>query len=226
MTAHPYVVLSCAMSLDDTEDQHLVLFNAEDRERAYILRAWADAVLIGAGTLRSNNPRLRVHSNCWRAERPALGRSACPARVVLPRSAGIDPQEAASFATEGTDRLVYCDHRGTVEARRRPGVPATTVDAGSTPELSYVLTDLKARGVHRLLVKGDGHAHNQPLTQASPTDSTSLPPHVHRQRRGALLRRHRTLPQRPWPTPAPDGNPGHRRLGPQPPPHRLPFPRR
>ncbi|WP_374064569.1 dihydrofolate reductase family protein [Streptomyces himalayensis] len=68
------------------------------------LRAWADAVLTGAGTLRSDNPRLRVRSIRRRAERRSRGRSASPARVVLTASGDIDPH-AAFFAEDGTDRL-------------------------------------------------------------------------------------------------------------------------
>lgn len=60
MGARPRVLLSSAMSIDgyidDTDEKRLVLSDESDWDRVDSLRAWADAILIGAGTLRSDNP--------------------------------------------------------------------------------------------------------------------------------------------------------------------------
>ncbi|MCF4119683.1 dihydrofolate reductase family protein [Antribacter sp. KLBMP9083] len=168
MATRPRVLLSSAMSIDgyidDTDEQRLILSNDEDWERVDSLRAWADAILIGAGTLRSDNPRLRVRSARLRAERRTEGRSESPVRVVLTATGDIDP-DAAFFAGDGTDRLVYSDRAGAAKSRRRLGSAATVVDAGSPLELAAVLADLEARGIRRLLVEGGGSIHTQFLAQ-------------------------------------------------------------
>lgn len=168
MGARPRVLLSSAMSLDgyidDTDEKRLILSNESDWDRVDSLRAWADAILIGAGTLRSDNPRLRVRSVLRRAERRAEERSDSPVRVVLTATGAIDP-DAAFFAEDGAGRLVYGNRAGADEARRRLGTAATVVDAGTPLDLSAVLSDLDARGIRRLLVEGGGRVHTQFLSQ-------------------------------------------------------------
>ena len=75
MTERPYVVLSCAISLDgcldSTGPDRLVLSGAEDLDRVDGERAEADAIMVGAGTIRRDNPRLLVRSARRRAARAA-----------------------------------------------------------------------------------------------------------------------------------------------------------
>ena len=56
----PYVVLSCAISLDgyldDASEQRLVLSNREDLDRVDAVRAGCDAILVGANTIRRTTP--------------------------------------------------------------------------------------------------------------------------------------------------------------------------
>ena len=58
--ATPFVLLNCAMSvdgyIDDTTADRLALSNAEDFDRGDAARAAGDATLIGASTLRRDNP--------------------------------------------------------------------------------------------------------------------------------------------------------------------------
>jgi hypothetical protein len=73
----PYVLLSCAMSvdgyIDDTTPERLLLSNAPDFDRVDQVRADSDAILIGATTMRRDNPRLLVNSETRRAQRAAQG---------------------------------------------------------------------------------------------------------------------------------------------------------
>ena len=75
MSARPYVLLSAAVSvdgyLDDTNPERLLLSNAEDFDRVDEVRAGVDAILIGATTMRRDNPRLLVNSEDRRAARVA-----------------------------------------------------------------------------------------------------------------------------------------------------------
>src|SRR5205823_1491727 len=75
----PYVVLSCAMSvdgyLDDATDRRLILSNEADLDRVDGVRADSDAILVGANTIRRDNPRLLVRSPARRAQRVARGQA-------------------------------------------------------------------------------------------------------------------------------------------------------
>ena len=101
MTGRPYVVLSCAMSLDGcldgTGEDRLVLSGAADLDRVDAERAAADAILVGAGTIRRDDPRLLVRSARRQAERAARGRPSQPAGITVTASGDLDP--AARFFT-------------------------------------------------------------------------------------------------------------------------------
>lgn len=164
----PYVVVSCAMSLDgyldDTTERRLILSNAEDWDRVDALRAWADAILVGAGTLRADNPRLQVRSTERRADRLRALRPATPLRVVVSRSGNIDPS-LAFFDRDAGSALVYLDAAAIPEARERLGINASLVGLRAPLDLRTVLSDLAVRGVERLVVEGGGTTLTQFLSQ-------------------------------------------------------------
>jgi len=64
MSSRPYVVLSCAMSvdgyIDDASPERLHLSNDADFDRVDAERASCDAILVGANTIRRDNPRLLI----------------------------------------------------------------------------------------------------------------------------------------------------------------------
>jgi 5-amino-6-(5-phosphoribosylamino)uracil reductase len=97
----PYVLLSAAVSadgyIDDATADRLVLSDAADLDRVDDVRAGVDAILVGAGTIRADNPRLLVRSAARRAARAAAGGPASPVRVTLTSRGGLDP--AARFFT-------------------------------------------------------------------------------------------------------------------------------
>ncbi|MBR7832011.1 dihydrofolate reductase family protein [Actinospica durhamensis] len=130
-----HVLLSFAASLDgcldDTTPERLLLSNPEDFDRVDAARAACDAILVGAGTVRADDPRLLVRSAERRAERVALGLAPSPLRVVLTGAGGIDP-EAKVLTTPGAETLL-------IEGR---------------PDLRAVLAELERRGVRRLMVEG------------------------------------------------------------------------
>src|SRR5437762_2371878 len=95
MSTRPHVLLSCATSvdgyLDDASAERLVLSGPDDLERVDAVRADSDAILVGAGTLRLDNPRLIVRSSARRAARLARGAPAFPLKVTVTRSGDLDP---------------------------------------------------------------------------------------------------------------------------------------
>jgi riboflavin biosynthesis pyrimidine reductase/pyrimidine deaminase RibD-like protein len=135
-----YILLSCAISLDgyldDATDEPLVLSNAADLDRVDAERAGVDAILVGANTIRRDNPRLSVRSSARRAAREAAGKPATPLKVIL--TSGEVPADAA-FRADGESLVV----------------------GGS---LESVVGELQARGVERLMVEGGGRVLTEFLT--------------------------------------------------------------
>lgn len=167
MRERPRTVLSCCVSLDGYLDggtqRRLVLSNPADLARVDALRAWADAILVGSGTVRNDNPRLLVRDAARRRARRAAGRPGSPAKVTLTRTGRIET--TSSFFTIGeVEKLVYCGPRVPQTDVDRLGTVATVV-TGVGPALVDVVADLHARGVRRLMVEGGGEVLTQFLTE-------------------------------------------------------------
>jgi len=152
----PYVFLSAAMSVDGRIDHRgqsrMILSNEADLDRVDAERAGCDAILVGAGTLRRDDPRLLVRSAARRADRAGRGLPESPLRVAI---AGGDLDPALRFFTLGdTERVVYAPDGAAARLRDRLGAVATVVGAGEPLDLGSVLADLHGRGVRRLMVEG------------------------------------------------------------------------
>ena len=90
----PYVLLSVAASLDgcidDTRPSRLLLSNDADFDRVDEVRAGVDAILVGANTVRADNPRLLIRSAARRRARVARGLPPHPLKVTLTGSGQVD----------------------------------------------------------------------------------------------------------------------------------------
>jgi 5-amino-6-(5-phosphoribosylamino)uracil reductase len=160
----PYTVLSASMSIDGYLDagpgSRLLLSNEADLERVDAVRASCDAILVGAATIRNDDPRLLVRSEARRAARVSRGLSPSPIKVTVTAEADLDP--GACFFTAGdVDKLVYCAGAAAPDARERLGGVATVIDAGQPVDLEWLAVNLHARGVRRLMVEGGGRVHTQ-----------------------------------------------------------------
>jgi riboflavin biosynthesis pyrimidine reductase/pyrimidine deaminase RibD-like protein len=138
----PHVLASCAVSLDgfldDASPERLVLSGPADLDRVDAERANVDAILVGAGTVRADDPRLLVRSAGRRAERTARGQPPSPLRVVL----SVTPLDPAA------------------RVLREPGARTVTLDGAP----GDVLDDLAGRGVVRLMVEGGAGVLHEFLT--------------------------------------------------------------
>lgn len=165
MTTRPFVLLSVAMSIDgcidDATGQRLLLSSPEDFSRVDEVRGSCDAILIGANTIRKDNPRLIV-SDARRAERVARGLPEYPTKVTITKS-GLDP--ALKFFTTGGDRVVYCPASAREDISKVLGTAATIVGLKDTSDFSLILDDLGRRGISRLMVEGGTTIHTQFLSQ-------------------------------------------------------------
>lgn len=147
-----FVVGQLGQSLDGriaTESGHSHYVNGpEDRRRLHRLRALSQAVVVGAGTVASDDPRLTV--------REVAGDH--PVRVVLDPRGRLDP--AASVFSDGLASTLWCRSAESAASERRPlntgveVVPLATSDGRFEPD--GVLDMLTARGLRRVLVEGGG----------------------------------------------------------------------
>jgi 5-amino-6-(5-phosphoribosylamino)uracil reductase len=167
MADRPYTLLSCGISidgyLDSATEKRLLLSNDADLDRVDAVRAACDAILVGAATVRNDNPRLLVRTQSRQDERVARGLRPSPLKVTVTGRAQLDPC-ADFFATGDTEKLVYCASATVAEARDRLGPVATVVDGGKSVDMQRLSEDLYARGVRRLMVEGGGMVHTQFLT--------------------------------------------------------------
>ena len=156
MPSRPYVLLSCATSadgyLDDACPQRLILSGPADLDRVDDVRATCDAILVGAGTIRRDDPRLLIRDPRRRARRAARGLPEHPARVTVTATGDLDP--GARFFAPTAERLVYCATPALPRTRARIGDQAVVIDAGDPLTLEFVLNNLAERNVVRLLVEG------------------------------------------------------------------------
>ena len=169
------VILSAAVSLDgymdDCSPWRLKLSSAEDWEAVQRLRESCDAILVGAGTVRKDNPSLVIRSEEARRRRVAGGMDADLIKVTVTATGDLDP--AAAFFTEGAGRKIVfaplAADRGKLD-RIAPYAEIVQAD-DITPE--FIIKELEARGFRRLMVEGGTGMHTMFL-QAGMADRLRL----------------------------------------------------
>jgi riboflavin biosynthesis pyrimidine reductase len=150
--------------------------NPADRFLMGLLRACADVVLIGAGTLRATPGHLWTPAHVYPelateflALRSALGRSREPQLVVVTASGKLD----ASHPAFVKGALVMT----TVEGARAIGnrLPKTceVVGTGKRLDMGELLADLRSRGLDIILTEGGPHVIGQ-LVKAGLLDEAFL----------------------------------------------------
>lgn len=168
MAERPYVLLSVATSIDgyidDTSPDRLLLSNEADFDRVDQVRAESDAILIGAGTLRADNPRLLVKSEARRVARLAQGLPEYPLKVTVTATGNLSPD--LKFWHFGDDKLIYTTDVGADRLRGAFDGLAEVVSLGpDLDDFGPLLDDLGSRGVRRLMVEGGGQIHTAFLAQ-------------------------------------------------------------
>lgn len=161
MHARPTVVVSAAVSLDgcldDRSSRRLVLSGAEDLDEVDELRAQSDAVVVGAGTVRADDPRLVVRSPSRRAARVSAGLPPTPLRVVLTRSGDLGTDRALFVADERPPLLLVPANADVTAVRARLSGVADVYAVPPGGDPGAVVAELARRGAHRVLVEGGSH---------------------------------------------------------------------
>jgi 5-amino-6-(5-phosphoribosylamino)uracil reductase len=141
----------------------LALSSDADLDRVDGVRARCDAILVGAATVRQDNPRLLLRSASRREARLARGLPASPTKVTVTGRGALDAG-SAFFVAGAAAKLVYCASPALAATRQRLAAVATVLDGGQPVDVGRVSEDLHDRGVRRLLVEGGGSLLTQFLT--------------------------------------------------------------
>ena len=154
-TSRPWVVLKMATSLDGkvatASGESQWITSRESREHAHRLRHEVDAVVVGAGTLTADNPRLTVRipggpwKQPWRIVLDSTGRSTPEAALF--DSSIASPSMLATTSSAPVTAIASFESRG-VDVLVAENDPLGRVD------LSSFLQLLGQRGIQSLLVEG------------------------------------------------------------------------
>ena len=146
------ITLSAAVTadgfLDDRTPRRLIVSTPEDWAEVHRLRAAHDAIMVGAETLRRDDPALLIRDEALRARRAAAGMSPDIARVSLTASGRLDPS-LRFFAADGADRYLFARCELPALASR-----AAVIRSDEPLTARYVVTELEKRGIRSLFVEG------------------------------------------------------------------------
>ena len=163
-TGLPYVTMKAAISLDGrlnfATGRQDWLTGAAARRYAHRLRDRHDAILVGAGTVRVDNPSLNVR----------LGKNGRdPLRLILDSNLSL-PHDARVFILDSPAKaVVFCRQDAPVAKRQlleKRGVEICPVATnGERLDLRAVLQAVAARQLCSLLVEGGAAVHGEFLRQ-------------------------------------------------------------
>ncbi len=152
------IIVSAAVSLDgflaDSGPRRLVLSSEADLAAVYRLRAESDAILVGAETVRRDDPSLATrHADLFELRR-LRGAASHPIKAVITRSGDLPP--GSRFFSDGdATKLVFCVSGTAPALEQRLGSRALVVPvAQDTVTARSVVTTLADRGVSQLMIEG------------------------------------------------------------------------
>lgn len=157
----PFVYINMAMTADgkitSAGREYPRFSSAADRRNMDRLRAEADALMVGAGTLRADDPELHVRDPEMVVHRRSLGKPPQLINVMVTASANVEGIARFFDPELSTARVV-----ATVEEAPRSRLAALDGRAEvwrlgcGDVDLVRLLARLRERGVERLLVEGGG----------------------------------------------------------------------
>ncbi len=152
--ARPFVTLKLALSKDDriglAGRKPVALTGDEARDRVFLMRAQHDAILVGIGTVLSDNPHLtcRLPSMMERS----------PVRVVLDARLRLPLSLSVASTVSDTPTWVFASHKASdiaVDILQQRGCKVFRVDDHNGElDLNAVLKILAEQGITRLMVEG------------------------------------------------------------------------
>jgi 5-amino-6-(5-phosphoribosylamino)uracil reductase len=157
-----HLIVNMAVSVDGRINsrrlERFALGSESDRRLMDELRVRADAVIIGASTVRHDGHPMIIRYADLRAKRIAAGKSIHPVNVVLSRN--LDLPMRPFFANPDVPRIVFTTrHAPDARVRRFAKVAEVIVLPGAHPSPTRVVGALAERGLKKLILEGGGEVH-------------------------------------------------------------------
>ncbi len=177
----PFVILNAAAGIDGkiapVGGGKVSFGGAEDRALMETLRADADAVLIGGGTLRAEDPPLLIRDPGVRARRVDTKGTPHPKNVVVTSKLPENLDSLDFFRDVETEKIAFTTDQTPLEDRERASafarIEVVGVDAEGRVNVAEVVSRLEELGVRRLLLEGGGEL-NFSMIQADLVDEIYL----------------------------------------------------
>ncbi|MCP1969411.1 bifunctional diaminohydroxyphosphoribosylaminopyrimidine deaminase/5-amino-6-(5-phosphoribosylamino)uracil reductase RibD [Bradyrhizobium elkanii] len=157
----PHVILKLAVSADDkiaaSGHKPVTISGEAARPRVHLLRAQSDAILVGIGTVKADDPLLTCRL-------PGMA-ARSPVRLVLDRALRISGDSRLVHSARETPLWVLTSDMAEAPAAVKLGaagaqVIRVTASAPQGLDLSSVLHALAEKGISRLLVEGGSRVAN------------------------------------------------------------------
>jgi 2,5-diamino-6-(5-phosphoribosylamino)pyrimidin-4(3H)-one reductase (EC 1.1.1.-) len=155
-----YVAVNAAVSVDGKlstrRREQLRISGSADFDRVDRIRAAADGIMLGVGTVLADDPHLTVEDEHRRVERLRNGRAGTPARVIAD-SSGRTPVDARIVDDAARTIILVSEAAPEERCQELRTVGAEIVVAGSERvDLAAAVTQLEPLGLDRLMVEGGG----------------------------------------------------------------------
>jgi diaminohydroxyphosphoribosylaminopyrimidine deaminase/5-amino-6-(5-phosphoribosylamino)uracil reductase len=156
--ARPWVTLKLALSsngkMNDPSGERRWITNEQSRQEVHRLRANADAIAVGVGTVLADDPQLTVRGPI----RPRVA----PVRVVFDREADTPLDSILVRTARETPTMIFANHPPVV---RLAALHNAGVDVFEAAHLASALEALHGFGVQHLFVEGGARVAQQFLRQ-------------------------------------------------------------
>lgn len=145
----PYVIINCAMSADgkiaSPTGHQLRISNEEDIKRMHNLRNSNDAVLVGVGTILSDNPKLTVKEKYVKNPRN-------PIRIILDTYCRTKPNSLA--VDENAKTLIFANEECYKKYGDNVEIIQCGIDSEGLIDLEEMLEKLLNYEINKLMVEG------------------------------------------------------------------------
>ncbi|WP_338099287.1 2,5-diamino-6-(ribosylamino)-4(3H)-pyrimidinone 5'-phosphate reductase [Methanolapillus africanus] len=178
----PFIFINSAMSADgklSTKERKQVKISGKaDFDRVDTLRASSDAIMVGIGTMLSDNPSLTVKSEDRRKERSAAGMEENPVRVIVDSQAKT-PVDADIFKKGKGKKIIVVSKAAPAEKinilTQNSETKVIVADPAGTGKVDLIETAklLRKEGVGTLMVEG-GATLNEGLLAAGLVDEINI----------------------------------------------------
>jgi len=159
----PYVIINIAGSIDgkisDSARRQIRISDEDDLRRVDRLRAFSDGIMVGIGTVLSDDPSLTVKSKSLRYFRKIMGLEENPVRIVVDSRCRIPPDSTVLTHGEGKRILAVSERadKKKIKMLREKYPSLRIITAGNARvDFGVLMEKLWKAGIGKLLVEGGG----------------------------------------------------------------------